>query len=81
MFGGRLELALAAYNAGEHAVLRYGGRVPPYRETRLYVDTVLRAYGGGRTSALPPAVLGAEYPRDVRLSADVLHSTTLLARP
>jgi soluble lytic murein transglycosylase-like protein len=81
MFAGRLELALAAYNAGEHAVLQFGRRVPPYRETRQYVDMVLRAYGDGRTSALLPAMLGAKYPRDVRLSAEVLHSTTLLARP
>jgi soluble lytic murein transglycosylase-like protein len=39
-FGGRTELALAAYNAGENAVDRYGG-VPPYPETRDYVDRVL----------------------------------------
>jgi soluble lytic murein transglycosylase-like protein len=39
-FGGRTDLALAAYNAGENAVDRYGG-VPPYPETRDYVDRVL----------------------------------------
>lgn len=37
MFDGRTELVLAGYNAGENAILIYGYRVPPYRETRSYV--------------------------------------------
>ena len=44
LFPGRLPLALAAYNAGEQVVLRYD-RVPPYPETRRYVDRVLGSYG------------------------------------
>jgi len=40
-FDNNLTLALAAYNAGERAVLIYGG-VPPYRETRQYVSRILQ---------------------------------------
>lgn len=43
-FDGRLDLVLAAYNAGEGAVERYGNRVPPYRETREYVQKILGLY-------------------------------------
>jgi len=41
-FGGDLKLALAAYNAGPEAVIKYGGKVPPFRETQQYVQRVLR---------------------------------------
>lgn len=44
LFTGDLTLALAAYNAGEGAVQRYGNRIPPYRETQNYVQTVLQLY-------------------------------------
>jgi soluble lytic murein transglycosylase-like protein len=43
-FGSDLELALAAYNAGEEAVERYGRHIPPFRETLNYVPSVLRVY-------------------------------------
>jgi hypothetical protein len=40
-FEGRADLALAAYNAGEGAVDRHGGKIPPYGETLRYVNGVL----------------------------------------
>jgi soluble lytic murein transglycosylase-like protein len=43
-FDNNLELALAAYNAGEEAVERHGRHIPPYAETQAYVPTVLRLY-------------------------------------
>src|SRR6266850_2560894 len=43
-YRGNLPLVLAAYNAGEQAVMVYGG-VPPYRETRQYVSRILRRIG------------------------------------
>jgi soluble lytic murein transglycosylase-like protein len=49
MFEGNLELALAGYNAGENAVLRYGMRIPPFAETRAYVARVKRLYAELRT--------------------------------
>jgi len=43
-FGGDVTLALAAYNAGPEAVARYGG-VPPYQETRQYLERIRSYYG------------------------------------
>ena len=44
MFPGQLELAVAAYNAGEGAVQRAGNKVPNYPETKNYVKTVMQMY-------------------------------------
>jgi len=43
-FNGRVDLALASYNAGEGAVIKFGHRVPPYRETRNYVKKISYRY-------------------------------------
>lgn len=47
-----VRLALAAYNAGEAAVAKYGNRIPPYRETADYVPRVLGYYRKYRTESL-----------------------------
>ena len=44
LYGGDINLALAAYNAGETAVAKYGNTVPPYRETVNYIKRVMTFY-------------------------------------
>ena len=44
MFSGDVNLALAGYNAGEGAVMKYGYRIPPYNETREYVRRISARY-------------------------------------
>jgi len=44
MFEGRLDLVAASYNAGEAAVQKYNNAIPPYPETRNYVEIVTRIY-------------------------------------
>lgn len=44
MFGSDVALAVAAYNAGENNVIKYGNKVPPFAETRDYVSKVLSYY-------------------------------------
>ena len=43
-FNGRIDLVLAGYNAGEGTVIRFGSKVPPYRETRAYVKRISYRY-------------------------------------
>lgn len=66
MFPGELDLAIAAYNAGEGAVQRAGNKIPNYKETQNYVKTVLQLYAylkpgagagyGGRGGTVPGRV-------------------------
>jgi soluble lytic murein transglycosylase len=65
LFGGDRRLALAAYNAGENAVLRYNG-IPPYRETQQYVRNVLALYRSGNFDPAGPAAKPSSRSRAVR---------------
>jgi len=63
LFPGKLELALAAYNAGEGAVLRAGNKVPNYPETQNYVKTVMQLYA----LLKPPSMMGGRIPGRVHM--------------
>jgi soluble lytic murein transglycosylase-like protein len=52
MFDNDLVLALAAYNAGENAVIKHGRQIPPYQETQTYVRRVLKFYNDYKKTKL-----------------------------
>ena len=64
-FDGRLDLTLAAYNAGEGAVLRHARAIPPYPETRAYVPAVMAKYAEWRDN--PGVARQIEYLPGTRL--------------
>ncbi len=65
LFPGQLELALAAYNAGEGAVQRAGNKIPNYKETQNYVKTVMQLYAV--LQPIAPATAAQKSPSRVRM--------------
>ncbi|HSE63915.1 MAG TPA: lytic transglycosylase domain-containing protein [Thermoanaerobaculia bacterium] len=81
LFDGNLEKSLAAYNAGEGAVARYGG-IPPYDETRDYVRKALTAYYGAPYKGGAAGSLGGGFGKPVRIERDAKNRPVLTtARP
>lgn len=79
LFPGELELAIAAYNAGEGAVKRAGNKIPNYPETQNYVKTVMALYQNlkpppslrGSPAAAPVATLAARRGREGRVRMEM----------
>jgi soluble lytic murein transglycosylase-like protein len=69
MFNGDLDFTIAAYNAGENAVIQYGG-IPPYAQTRDYVVKVTKFYRRYRT--IPDLVEASLAPPDPVLGAPII---------
>lgn len=72
LFPKRLELAIASYNAGERAVQKYNNQIPPYPETRNYVQLVAQFYqlyqpGGSVGNNAGNAGDNAEKPRRIEI--------------
>jgi soluble lytic murein transglycosylase-like protein len=69
LFPNDLRLTLAAYNAGEGAVWKYGKTVPPYRETEQYVYKIGERYGRARRSAEQKSVAAVPAPPATPIAA------------
>ena len=81
LFQGDVDLALAGYNAGENAVVRYRG-IPPYRETRAYVQKVQAFFGSGIRSSPAGEVRAAYYtPAPVAVMPKARPARLVPARP
>lgn len=76
LFPGQLELAVAAYNAGEGAVQRAGNKIPNYPETKNYVKTVMQLYAHLK----PPPVVVQVRPAPGRVRMEMMGSLAVLGR-
>ena len=72
LFPGQLELAVAAYNAGEGAVQRAGNKIPNYPETQNYVKTVMQLYSHLKP---PTFVTDARHPTTGRVRMEMMGGT------
>ena len=82
-FGGDVEKALAAYNAGPGAVKKHGG-IPPYAETQNYVKKVMgyaQEYRGSMTTATAPAAATAVNPAALAAMASPMATGPVASSP
>ncbi|MCY7375178.1 MAG: lytic transglycosylase domain-containing protein [Pyrinomonadaceae bacterium] len=79
-FGGDVALALAGYNAGEGAVMKYGNRIPPYRETQEYVRRISARYGAITNPNLTKVVRQVSEKQAVKLETKQSAPLTTLER-
>ena len=71
LFPGQIELALAAYNAGEGAVQRAGNKIPNYKETQNYVKTVMQLYTLLKPPLKPPVLVPEKYSLPTRVRMEI----------
>lgn len=79
-FGGDVGLALAGYNAGEGAVIKYGNQIPPYRETQEYVRRISGRYASITNPNLAKVVRKVSSTQAEKLEKKVSAPLTTLER-
>lgn len=78
-FGGDVNLALAGYNAGEGAVMKYGNQIPPYRETQEYVRRISARYSSITNPNFVKTVRNVSEKQAVKLESKESAPLTTLA--